>query len=232
MTETQQTGQEEIKSVDASQENTKDRKKGGCLKGCLTAFLVFVIIIAVGGFMLWQSFPKPGPVARAILETPLDYAATRAVQESIDASGVSAGTVVAVLPLPDERGRPVADGGNITIISMDFNDGFNLTGGEEGMRRQALQIAGSIVDANKAGDLDIRNVNYGFVEGDVPVIGMSVSMNAQQAWVEGRISDEEFLENVGVIVHDVDYVMEVAQRYLDMAIGAAIMRAIFGSFGF
>ncbi len=218
----------EVKEPEQPTEITAEgKKKSGCLKGCLGALLVVLLIIGGGIFLGWRALnPNPGPIARALAETPKDEAATEAVNSSLTRNGFEQGVSALVLPLPDERGNPSEDKGKAVIMGLNLTGGFVPAPTEEGMRQQALDMVRAVVEANRSEGLDIQYSGCYFFSGGKQVASLSIPMEAMEAWVEGQKSDEQFLGAVRVKVHDGGYYTELAQEYLDLTIGSAISRAL------
>ena len=207
----------------------KDKRKG-CLKWCL---IIAVVLIVIGGsafFLLWRALnPRPGPIAQAMAKTAADEVATEAVNRALVREGMDRGVTAVVIPLPDERGNPAEDMGSAVLFAINLTDGFVLAETEEGVRQQTLQIVRAAVEANRNEGLDIKYSGSGFYHEGEPVASMSTSIEAMEAWVDGRISDEEFLRAVTVKIHDVGYYIRVAREYLGTAIVDAVFGAIFQS---
>lgn len=226
--------QPEPENMQQPQQNSvaadKGAKKGGCFKGCLIALLILLVLGGGAAFFAWRAInPGLGPIAKAMADTPYDEVATEAVNHALQQEGVARGVTAVVIPLPDEKGNPAEDIGSAVLFAVNLTDGFIPAETEEGMRQQAMQIVRAAVAANGQEGLDIKYSGYGFYNEGKAVASMSAPIEAMEAWVDGTISDEEFLGAVTVKVHDVGYYISLAREYLDMAIGNAIVQAIFGS---
>lgn len=203
----------------------KGKSKKG--RGCFIVLIVLLLIIGGGVFTVWRAMnPSPGPIARTLMDTPPDEAATEAVTAALARDGFERGVAAVVLPLPDERGNPSADKGSAVLLALDLSGGFVPAETEESMRRQALDMVTAVVEANRTEGLDINYSGCSFFSDGKRVASLSVPMEAMEAWVEGQISDQQFLAAVQVKAHDIGYYVNLAQEYLDVAIGRAITRAI------
>jgi hypothetical protein len=205
------------------------KKRGGCLKGCLVVLLILFLISGGAAFALWRALnPGQGRIAKAMINTQPDQAATAAVKEAFQGEGIGRGVDVVVIPFPDEKGKPAADKGSAMLVGIDLTDGFSPAETNEEMRRQAMQIVRAAVQANRQDGLDIKYSGCGFYNEGKPVAAMSTSMAAMEAWVDGRISDEVFLGAITIKVHDAGYYMNLAQEYLNASMQGIIRDIIFG----
>ena len=208
------------------------KKKKGCLKGCLTVFVVFLVVVLVGGVAVWRFVfnPSRGAIAKSLDETPIHHEATDAVYEALRVNPSAEGVLAVVLPLPDSRGNPSEEFGQIVIKDIDFSGSFTPASSEAGVRQQALDIVKSITTANREHNLDLRVSSYNFRDGDQPILSLAAPVDVQEAWVEGRISDEAFLEQVTVRVEDIGYLTGLVEDYLSGIIGRAFFDSLLDGF--
>jgi len=184
------------------------KKKRRSLKWALVAVLA-LLLIGIGVFVSWRLL-NPGlvsiddlhPIARTLLETPPDDYSTAVVNNYLEMEGLSQGVEAAVIPLPDEEGNPADDMGNLLVLSINRDGRFETIGTVEGMQMQAMQIAWAISDANWYEELDVVLVECSFYNKNLAVASMFFSMASVDNWVDGLISDEEFLGRTYLMFHD------------------------------
>ena len=208
------------------------KKKKGCFKGCLTVFLLFLAVVVIGGVVMWRFVFNPplSPMAKALADTPMDVPATMAVRENLAQTESAEGVFTAVVPLPDERGQRSDTAGSIVLVGINPGVDFTPAWGRDGMRNQARDIIGGIVEANRQEGLDIKVSSFSFSDEDQAVVTIGVAMDIQEAWIDGRISDETFLENIQVRVDDPGYLVNLVQAVVDNAIARAFRDAFMGPF--
>ena len=208
------------------------KKKKGCFKGCLTVFLLFLAVVVIGGVVMWRFVINPplSPMAKALADTPMDVPATMAVRENLAQSESAEGVFTAVVPLSDERGQRSDTAGSIVLVGIKPGVDFTPAWGRDGMRNQARDIIGGIVEANRQEGLDIKVSSFSFSDEDQAVVTIGVAMDIQEAWIDGRISDETFLENIQVRVDDPGYLVNLVQAVVDNAIARAIRDVLMAPF--
>ena len=116
------------------------------------------------------------------------------------------------------------------IKDIDFSGSFTFSSDEAGVRQQAHDIVKAVTTANRSHNLDLRVSSYNFRDGDQPILSLAAPVDVQEAWVEGRISDEAFLEQVTVRVEDIGYLTGLVEDYLSGIIGRAFFDSLLDGF--
>lgn len=211
--------------VEVESQNPPKKKKKHLFLKVLLGLIAFLLLAAVGTYAWLRFIVNPGPnaIARGLAHTAPDEVATQALRNSL-----SLGTVeVTVFPMPDAQGNPNQGTGEAVLVRYPLDDaqGSQTT---QTVRDIALQLCGAIVEQNRLGVSDVTYTGVHFTENGNNVLSISAPIQAQKDWVEGRLTDREFLHAIKIKVHDPLYFRPLIQAYLDDYVGDRIFDALFG----
>ena len=207
-----------------SPDQPKKKKKHLFLKVMLG--LIAFLILAAAGTYAWLRFivnPGPNAIARGLEQTEPDEAATQTLRANLSLGTVEA----AVFPMPDAQGNPNQGEGQVVLVryALDDSQGSQTA---LSVRDIALQLCTAIVRQNSQGLSAVTYTGIHFTEGGNNVLSLSAPIQAQKDWVEGRLSDREFLHAIKLKVHDPLYFRPLIQAYLDAYVADRIFDALFG----
>lgn len=209
---------------ETKEEIPKKKKKHRFLK-FLLGLVILIAIVFVGLFAWYKLFLNPGPnkVARALDSSPIDEETSQMLQTSVNMQGVS----ILALTMPDEEGNLENQNNRVILVTYAADD---IAPDQENLlvRDIAYRLINPIVNANRAEALNIEYSAVHFTNEGNNVVSVSAPMQAQTDWIDGKITDDEFMKYVSIKVQDPAYLRTLVQKYLDEKIGDSIFDALFG----
>jgi len=205
-------------------EAPKKKKKHRFLK-FLLGLVVLILIVFIGLFAWYKLFLNPGPnkVAKALDSSPIDEETGQKLQTSVNMSGVS----ILALTMPDDDGNLENQTDRVVLVTYAADE---ISPDQENMlvRDIAYRLINPIVSANRNEALNIEYSAVHFTNEGNNVVSVSAPMQAQTDWIDGKITDDEFLGYVSIKVQDPAYIRILVQKYLDKKIGDSIFDTLFG----
>jgi len=168
----------------------KQKKKGGCLRGC---FLFFVVLLLLAGVVAAVVFDLPAklhivksPAERLFSGTPYREEAAQ-MKEELQASGMDTkGVELDVLPV-------TGSDQTVAIATLDASQGFRFTSGSGSVADTFVKLA----TGDTAKDLNVGRAAIGYKDGKGrKLITVTAPTDAIADYAAGRITKEQFYARV------------------------------------
>jgi hypothetical protein len=157
---------------------------GGLLSCCLVATLIF-------GPGIWQRLGLLRSRAEELYSGAPDPFATRVILQILEDARI-AGASAVVIPI---RGSD----GQIAIISLDPNEGFDGTGTAAGNEALFMNVIQRMREDNRMQELGLERVAVDYRdESGQSLVTITASETAMEALAQGEITQEQFLKDVDI----------------------------------
>jgi hypothetical protein len=177
------------------------------LKGLIIALSIFVFLAGtiVVLFLVNTNKTPDSKVKNALAQSTADPAHSAVLDKAVEKSGNGISAVV--VPIPNSAA-------SVAMVTMDTSQGFAPGTDQASVRAKIMEIAKNVIAANDLSGLGITDMGYTIVMNGKTAATVTVPMNVQEDWVNGKINDLQLYGKASIDLDNSDVVKNFVDTYL------------------